>query len=300
MPAVFALIASVFIGSGIALQHRQASAEDPHAVMDPRLVLRLLRRKTWLLGMAVSTAGFAFQATAIATGRLVVVAPISSMNVLVALLLSARHAGRRLGPREWRGAGAAVVGVAGFLVVAAPKEAVDPSELVPWAVPLGILAAVVVPGVLLARTRPPAVRGVMLAAMAGLSFGCSDALIKVFTEVGGDHGLGGVLGHWGIYTWMVVSPMAFLLQQSAFHATHLGAAMPATSTLSPTTASVLGALMFGDRLRGGPAIPLELALFGLMLLGVFLLSSSPLIEAAAEPGAAGDPDADPDLAATSP
>jgi drug/metabolite transporter (DMT)-like permease len=300
MAAVFALVASLFIGAGIALQHRQASAEDAHAVMDPRLVLRLLRRRTWLLGMAVSMAGFGFQATAIATGRLVVVAPLNAMNVLVALLLSARHAGRRLGPREWRGAAAAVVGVAGFLVVAAPKEAPDASELLPWAVPLGLLAAVVLPGVLLARTRPPAIRGVVLAALAGLSFGCSDALIKVFTEVGGDHGIEGVLGHWGIYAWLVVSPMAFLLQQSAFHATHLGAAMPATSTLSPTTASLLGALMFGDRLRGGAAVPAELALFALMLVGVFLLSSSPLIEADAEPEH--DPVAgpDPEPAATSP
>jgi drug/metabolite transporter (DMT)-like permease len=295
MPAVFALIASVLIGTGIALQHRQASTEDPHAVMDPRLLLRLLRRRTWLLGMVVSTTGFVFQATAIATGRLVVVAPISSMNVLVALLISARHAGRRLGPREWRGAAAAVVGVAGFLIVAAPKEAVDPSELVPWVVPLGLLAAVVVPGVLVARTRPPAVRGVVLAAMAGLSFGSSDALIKVVSEVGGDHGLGGVLGHWGIYAWMVLSPTAFLLQQSALHTTHLGAAMPATSTLGPTTASVLGAVMFGDRLRGGLAIPAELALFALMLLGVFLLSSSPLIDLEADPEH--DPDPDPDPAA---
>jgi drug/metabolite transporter (DMT)-like permease len=297
MPAVFALVASVFIGLGIALQHRQASAEDPHAVMDPRLVFRLLRRRTWLLGMAVSMTGFGFQATAIATGRLVVVAPLNSMNVLVALLFSARHAGRRLGPREWRGAAAAVVGVAGFLIVAAPKEAADASEVVPWVVPLGILAAIVVPGVLIARTRPAAVRGVLLAGMAGLSFGCSDALIKVFTEVGGDHGIGGVLGHWGIYAWMLISPTAFLLQQSALHSTHLGAAMPATSTLSPTTASLLGALMFGESLRGGLAIPAELGLFALMLFGVFLLSSSPLIEldADADPG-----DEAPDLAATSP
>ena len=282
MPAVLALIASVFIGTGIALQHRAAGAEDPHAVMDPRLLFRLLRRRTWLLGMAVSMAGFGFQATAIATGRLIVVAPLNSMNVLVALFLSARHAGRRLGSREWRGAAAAVVGVAGFLIVAAPEEGADTSSLVPWIVPLGVLAAVVVPGVLAARKLVPPARGVVLAAMAGLSFGTADALIKVFTEVGGDHGLADVFSHWGIYTWFVVSPMAFLLQQSAFHSSHLGAAMPATSTLAPTTASILGALMFGEELRGGLAIPVELAFFALMLFGVFLLSSSPLIEAEAE------------------
>jgi drug/metabolite transporter (DMT)-like permease len=294
VPVVLALIATVFIGTGIALQHRQASAEDPHAVMDPRLVFQLLRRRTWLLGMATSTTGFAFQATAIATGRLVVVAPISSMNVLVALFLSARHAERRLGPREWRGAAAAVIGVAGFLVVAAPKEAVDADPSVPWFVPLAILASVVVPGVLIVRRRPPSTRGVFLAAMAGLSFGTADALIKVFTETGSDHGLGGVLTHWGLYAWLVVSPTAFLLQQSALHSAHLGAAMPATSTLAPTTASILGAVMFGEQLRGGWAVPIELALFALMLVGVALLASSPLIDAESDDaGPERDPDASP-------
>lgn len=279
MPYAFALIASVFIGTGIALQHRQSSEEDPHAVMDPRLVFQLLRRRTWILGMVMSTTGFAFQATAIATGRLVVVAPLASMSVLVALSVSARHARRRLGSREWRGIAAALVGVAGFLIVAAPKEAADPEAAVPWLVPLGILVVAVVPGVLVARRLPTPRRGVLLAALAGLSFGTSDALIKLFTEVGGDDGLVGTFGHWGIYAWLVVSPTAFLLQQSALHSAHLGAAMPATSTLVPTVASILGAVMFGETLRGGWAVPVELALFALMLLGVFLLSSSPLIEA---------------------
>lgn len=291
MPYAFALIAAVLIGTGISMQHRAAGEEDAHAVMDPRLLFRLLRRRTWLLGMATSMTGFGFQATAIATGRLVVVAPLASMSVLVALSLSARHAGRRLGPREWRGALAAVSGVAGFLVVAAPTEGEGVSSLVPWAVPLGILAAIVVPGVVVARRLEPPARGVVLAAMAGLSFGHADALIKLFTEVGSDHGIGGVLTHWGIYAWFVVSPGAFLLQQSAFHSSHLGAAMPATAMLVPTTASILGAVMFGEELRGGWAIPAELALFGLMLVGVYLLSSSPLIEADLEPPP--DPDLHP-------
>ena len=233
--------------------------------------------------MAASTTGFAFQATAIATGRLVVVAPLNSMNVLVALFLSARHAGRPLGPREWSGGAAAVVGVAGFLIVAAPKEGVDVSPVVPVGRadrgpdrsrrPRGA-----------GRPAPCAARAVGSSSRRWPA--CRSARptrsIKVFTEVGSDHGFGGVVSHWGIYTWFVVSPCAFLLQQSAFHSSHLGAAMPATSTLAPTTASILGALMFGETLRGGWAVPVELALFGLMLFGVFLLSSSPLIDAATD------------------
>jgi hypothetical protein len=77
---------------------------------------------------------------------------------------------------------------------------------------------------------------------------------------------------------MVVSTLAFLLQQSAFHTAHLGASMPATSTLSPLTAAVLGAVMFDEQVRGGWWLVPEATLVGLLLVGVVVLSSSPLIE----------------------
>ncbi len=277
-PVLLSMVAAVLIGSGIALQQLAAAEEEQHAAMDPRLVFRLLRRKTWLLGVVVSTSGFFCQASAIATGRLVLVEPIAATNVLFALLVSANRTGRRLGPREWRGAVLAIVGVGGFLVAAAPEEGVGGDPAVPWAVPLAILAVAVIGGLAVCRRLDPPSRGLTLAVLAGLGFGMSDGLIKLLTDVGDVDGLGGVVSHWSPYAWMVTSTVAFLLQQSAFHVTHLGAAMPATSTLAPTTAALLGALMFDEQIRGGWAIPAEIVLGGVMLLGVVLLASSPLIE----------------------
>jgi hypothetical protein len=98
-----------------------------------------------------------------------------------------------------------------------------------------------------------------------------------------DLGAGHLLSHWSPYAWLVVSPVAFLLQQSAYHSTHLGAAMPATSTLGPTTATILGATMLGEQLRGGWAVPVELAFFALLLVGVAGLASSKTLEASLDP-----------------
>jgi drug/metabolite transporter (DMT)-like permease len=279
---LLALVAAMAAGTGVALQQRASHEEDAHAVMDPRLVMRLFRRRTWIIGIAIGTSGAVLQAAAIARGRLVLVEPVLAMSVLFALLVSARHAGRRLGPREWRGLAFTIVGAAGFLIVAAPSEGADRSPVVSWAVPLTVLGVVVVAGVLLLRRLPSEPRGLSLAMLAGLGFGTADALIKLISDVGGIDGAGGIFTHWGIYAWMVVSPLAFLLQQSALHTTHLGAAMPGTSTLQPPTAALLGALMFGEQIRGGWAIPVELALAVVMLAGVVLLSSSPLIEAEPE------------------
>ncbi len=283
MPALLALTAAVLIGAGLSLQHRAAAAEDPHAAMDPRLVLRLLHRKTWLLGMAVGVSGFAFEAMAIGSGRLVLVEPIMACSVLFALFLSARNARRPLGGREWRGVAATVVGVGGFIAIASPSQGPDPSPAVPWLVPIGLFAGLVVVGVLAARHLDGERRGVLLAALAGLGFGTASSLIKLVTDVADAGGAGDVFGHWSLYVWMAVSPTAFLLQQSALHVTHLGAALPATSTLSPSTSCILGAVMFGEQIRGGWAIPAEVVLVALMLVGVATLSSSPIIEGDVEP-----------------
>ena len=162
-PVVLAMVAAVFIGAGAAWQ-QVVAAEDPgdKSMVDPRLLFRLLRRKKWLIGFAMANAGFACQASAIATGRLVLVEPIAATNVLFALLVSARHSHRRLGPREWRGAIFAIVGVGGFLALAAPKEGTPGPPSVPWFVPLAVLAVAVVVGIGVGATprrRQPAGTG---------------------------------------------------------------------------------------------------------------------------------------------
>lgn len=276
---LFALGASLCAGTGVALQQRASTEEDPHAVMDPRLVLRLIRRRTWVLGILIGTSGAVLQAIAISNGRLVLVEPVLATSVLFALLIAARHSGRRLGRREWSGLVATIVGAAGFLLVAAPHQGPDTDPVVPWAVPLAVVGVAAVAGVLVARRLSAVRRGLTLAMLAGVGFGTADALIKLISDVGGVDGAGGIVSHWSLWVWMVVSPVAFLLQQSALHSAHLGATMPGTSGMQPPVAALLGVLMFGEQIRGGWAIPAEVVLGVVMLVGVVLLSSSPLIEA---------------------
>ena len=276
--AVLALVGAVLIGTGSAKQHAVVIAEDPHAPMDPRLIVHLARRSAWLVGNLMVFGGFLCIATAIATGRLVVVEPLGSTQVLFALLYAAHASRRPLQRREWTAVGLTVTGVAGFLIVAAPKESSHPSPLVPWAVPLAALAIATVIGVLVARTLTPDRRGITFAILAGLGFGTGDALIKAMSTTAEQFGAAHLLSHWSLYTWMVVGPVAFLLQQSAYHSTHLGAAMPATSTLGPTTATILGAAMFGEQISGGWAVPVELAFFALLLVGIARLAMSKTLE----------------------
>lgn len=284
--AVLALVGAVLIGAGLARQHAVANTVDKHAAMDPRLLWRLARQRSWLLGAGLANIGFLCVASGISTGRLAIVEPVAATQVLFALVFAARASGRRLQRPELIAAAVALVGLAGFLIVAAPKHREHFTAALSWTVPIVTLLAVVAIGVTASRNLRDTTRGIVLAALAGLTFGTADSLIKVMSNTVRDHGLPHVFDHWSLYTWGLVSLTAVLLQQSAYHATHLGAAMPATCTFGPTTATVLGALMLGERLRGGWAVPLEVLFFALLLVGVARLAASPVLEAAPEASAA--------------
>jgi drug/metabolite transporter (DMT)-like permease len=276
--AVLALAGATLIGAGLARQHAVANTVEAHAPMDPRLILRLLRRRSWLFGVLLANAGFLFIASGIATGRLAIVEPVAATQVLFALLFAARAANRSLRRSDWIAVSFALAGLAGFLLVAAPEEGVDTSPAVPWSVPLAGLVVAVTIGVLASRRLPRTSQGFVFALLAGASFGSADALIKVMSNTADDHGVAHLIGHWSPYAWMAAGTIALLLQQSAYHSTHLGAAMPATCTLAPTVATLLGAAMLGEQLRSdGWAVPLEVGLFGLLLYGVARLAASPVM-----------------------
>ena len=135
VPIVLAVLASTTLGMGVALQHEAAAEETDVAVMDPRLLVRLLRRRKWLAGMGLGIAGAALQGAAIATGLLVVVAPIFALHVAVALGFSSFRSKRRLEVHHLVALAIAVIGLAGFLVAAAPRET-DGEAAMPWAIPI--------------------------------------------------------------------------------------------------------------------------------------------------------------------
>jgi drug/metabolite transporter (DMT)-like permease len=277
--AVLALVGATLIGAGLARQHAVASTVDgEHAAMDPRLILRLLRRRAWLFGVLLANFGFVFIASGIATGRLTIVEPVAATQVLFALLFAARASGRRLRRSDWIAVSAALAGLAGFLIVAAPQEGADTSPAVPWSVPLAGLVVAVGAGVLLSRGMSRAHQGFVLALLAGMSFGTADALIKVMSNAAQDDSAARLLSHWSLYAWGSAGVIALLLHQCASHETHMHAALPATRTLAPTVATLLGAIMLGEQLRSEWwAVPLEIALFGLLLAGVARLAASPVM-----------------------
>lgn len=277
LPIVLAVLASTTLGVGVALQHEAASEETGVALMDPRLLTRLVRRKKWVAGIVVGMVGAAMQGTAIATGLLIVVAPIFALHVAVALGFASFRSKRALERRHWGALAMAVTGLATFLVAASPEET-DSAASVPWAVPIGVVAIGVI-AVRIVVGRLPAGRAALaMAAVAGLGFGVSDSMVKSFTDVADADGWSSVPSHWSLAAWGIFSTLSFWLSQSAHNMADITASLPATATLQPAVGALLGSLMFGETIRGGAAIPVEVLAIAVLVTGVVLLASTPLPE----------------------
>lgn len=276
LPVVLALIASTMLGVGVAMQHEAAAEQTDVAAMDPRLLVRLIGQKKWLIGMGLGTSGALIQASAIATGLLVVVAPIAALHVAVALGFASFRSGRRLERRHWRALIAAVLGLAGFLIAAAPSAAEDAGPKAPWLLLIaGVLALVVVARSMAGRLAAPRA-ALLLAAVAGVGFGHADGTIKLITDAADADGWGAAVSLWAFPVWFLLSGTCFWLQQSAHNIADITASLPATSVIQPAVGALLGTLMFGERLRGGFAIPFEVGFVALAIAGVIVLASTPL------------------------
>jgi drug/metabolite transporter (DMT)-like permease len=279
-PVLLAACASCCIGSGAALQQLAAHGASNPGFTGLGLIAVLMRRPVWLIGVGVMVAGYGLQAAALDIGRLAVVEPILATGLVVALLVSALR--RRSWPRpaDWLAMALATGGVAVFLVAAAPAggRSVPPVQ---WWPPLVFGVALIGGGVLWLARRWAAPRAAMgTAAIAGVTLGVSDALVK--TTLGSASSLGfGVLASFVPYLLVAVGATGFVLQQHAYRIGELRAALPAASVLEPITGTVLGLLLFSEQLSArGPGSLLALAVAALAAaVGVWRLGGAPLLDA---------------------
>ena len=78
-----ALVASALFNIGLALQAIEARAAPASLSLRLSLLLRLLRRPTWLVGWLLGVAGIGPQVLALATAPFVVVQPALAVGLLL-------------------------------------------------------------------------------------------------------------------------------------------------------------------------------------------------------------------------
>src|SRR6516165_460172 len=102
------------------MEQTSTQQEKPTRTLDPRLMLRLLRRPRWVLGWVPEVGGTILQALALRVGPLALVEPLLLAGVFVAVPMSAAFNRQRPQARDFLVVALGVVGLTAFLVAASP------------------------------------------------------------------------------------------------------------------------------------------------------------------------------------
>ncbi|MCW2617302.1 MAG: hypothetical protein JWR28_451 [Modestobacter sp.] len=250
-PVLLALASALAFATATVVQHRSA-AEAPMSggrFVAVRLMSRLLRHPAWLAGQAAAVVGLTLHALALHAGRVVLVQPLLSSGLVLALLLGAlvdrRHADRRLPDRsEWAAAGLVAVGLTTFLVAARPSGGADVARPFPM---LGcVLGALLVAAAAAGWSARPRARHrtLWLASAAGAGFGVAGLLLK---EV-----VAQPLARWPALVALIsVGAVSILMSQWAYRSGSLIQSLPVMTVIEPLVAILASGPLFGERLAPG-------------------------------------------------
>jgi drug/metabolite transporter (DMT)-like permease len=280
-----ALSAAISFAWAAILQQESAQAASEDKALKLSLLMELLRRPKWLVGVSLLVAGYVFQVVALACGPVALVQPLVVTELAFAVPLAMWRRHRSAGPREWAGISCVLAGISAFLYMASPESGNNP---IPsggsWLIVLVSITMVIASIIHLgSRLRGPA-RAVVLGAGAGLAFGVLAALTKSTTEAVHE-GFGQILTNWQLYAVILVGIASLVLSQSAYQAGPLAYSMPVVAMLEPITAVALGAFLLDEQLLlHGRALFVELLAVIVATAGICLLATSRIVLSIYEEG----------------
>ena len=289
---VLALTASAFTATASLAQRQAASSAPDKLSLNIRLLGYLLRRPIWFLGIASMILGFVFQILALRVGTLSVVQPLIATELVIVFGVIAIHDPRRVQLRDWVSAVGIVVGLGVFLALARPSgghlQASAPMWISAGVATFGSAALLTAAAYLPVRGgfKPSEARkAALLGIAAATGFGFVAAVVKeLSTHL--SQGLSGIFLNWSPYVLLLSGAAAFFLASNAFQAGSLASSQPGLTVVDPLVASLLGVVLFGERLAHTPTVLTgEVMALGLLVASVVLLSRSPLVHADSPCGA---------------
>jgi hypothetical protein len=246
---VWALTAAVLYGTGAALQQRQAAATPSQAAGRPRLLLLLMRRPWWLLGIGVELGGFATHAVALRTGPLTIVQMLVASSLLFSVATVRLWSGRRLSWTGWAAVLAVIAGITSFVALASPAGG-DAGAPGPAGLAAACLATCAVPLAAAGLAAAGRRRAVLLAVAAGLADAAIAVVTMAFSHVVSG-GLTGMAGSWATYALMLGGPCSLLLTQTAYQAGRPMITLPVIAVVTPAASLAAGNLLLGESARLG-------------------------------------------------
>ncbi|MFG2772316.1 DMT family transporter [Streptomyces sp. NPDC048350] len=273
LPVLFAFCAAFSNALATVLQRRAALTVRQTDSFRPGLILDLLKRPLWLVGiLAVIVAGVG-QAAALATGPLALVQPLFVLELPLALLLASLMSRERLPSAQWLAVAAVVAGLGVALLAASPDGNRTHVPLDRWIPALVVCAAAVVALATVGLRRPPGrARAGCLGAATAICYALTAGLMKTSMHILDDGGVTAFLTAWQTYAFCVAGIAALLLLEHAMQGGPLVASQPALTLGDATVSLMLGILIYEENVRMGWWLVPELVGVGLIVLGVFSLA----------------------------
>jgi hypothetical protein len=276
---VYVLAVAAALSNALTSVLQRMGVEDApeESTMRLSLLAHAVRRGVWLLGFAFMVFSFLLQAFALHLGRLSVVQPILTMELLFLVAILGTYFRFSISAREWIGASAIAFGLSGFLYFAAPGGGDAVPTNLGWIVVGGCTVALIVGAVVATRWGPRWWKAAMFGTSAAIAYAFTAALIKVVSDYAANDWVT-MFEHWQTYGVAVFGLLGLFLTQNAFHAGPLAASQSTLVLVDPLVSICLGIALYGDTLRtSGPYGPLEAVSLLVMFMGAVFLSNSPLI-----------------------
>jgi drug/metabolite transporter (DMT)-like permease len=275
------LAAAAALGLGYVIQQRVAATMPLTELLTWRLLLDLMHRRMWWVGIGSMVVGQVLAGFALQLATLAVVEPLLSANLLFALGFAAAFARRRVTWQEVVGALVLSASLGVILATGRPHRPLNPdSNPVAVGVAVTAVVAATVALVVVAQRHGLVVESILLATAAGIMYGLQDAATRAAFVRIDDSGLRVLpTTPWG-YIVVGSAVLAILLSQSAFKAARLDYSLPPIAAAEPITGILLGIGLLGDTVSVSVSrlIVFSLCLAG-MVAGAALIARSPSLAA---------------------
>ncbi|MER8232901.1 DMT family transporter [Streptomyces sp. NPDC094049] len=244
LSVLLALVSAVaYAGAAIVQERVAASAAGPRYAP--------LRSRAWWGSVLLNGFGATLHVAALAYGPLSLVQPLGALTIVFALPMAALFVGRRAGRRAWRGAVMATAGLAGLLSLASGAGGRSLADGDRWLLALSAFGLV---GVLFAAAHligRSALRSIVLATAAGVSFGIASVFTKSVAE---GWTPGAPLAEWtGLLVLSTLAVTGLLLSQASYRGAGLAAPLATVTVVNPVVAATVGLTLFGESFRYGTA-----------------------------------------------
>ncbi|MGI8881070.1 MAG: DMT family transporter [Jatrophihabitans sp.] len=276
MVFIIGVAAALALGIGYVLQQRVAATVPLTELLRLRLLLHLMHRPLWWLGIGCMVIGELLAGLALHFGTVTVVEPLLSTSLLFALAFAALLVRGRLRWQEICGSVLLSGALGVFIAFSNPRTSATPAPndaVLTLAVcsVIGVVAVLV----MLGRRSGLVRESVLLATGAGLLYGLQDASTRAALQLVQHQGIRSAFLSLWPYIVIGAGVIGVLLSQSAFKAARLDYSLPPIAAAEPIAGIALGVSLLGDVVSVSiPGLAVESACLAAMLAGVALIGRS--------------------------